>query len=720
MNYLDKVYERLKLNYEECDINYSLGKITVNFESAKILVYVNSVEFEEDGQETQKISLSNDDDIYEVVEQFILYMQDGGIAQTQSETEKMKLNSTYDFAVTTCKKKEKPLIIILWIIKIAILILALKFGGGLLWISLFIGFVLLSNVIVYFVEKRYISKYWVCPHCSKPLPVVDSHFSINMKYVTKCPHCNKVLQNKQAKVKAVSKKLEIEEDTYEEKTVKKPKKKTSKKSTNKKSNSKTKLPSIIVGSIMIFQNILLYMMCMVNEITTTSVRLFCGIGLSIVTLILAIILMAYPIHKINDDFKPVIVVKERPFISILGGILVVFGIILTFTASFGIISEPSYAMFFFLSVIGIGLILLGMWALLSRINRKLIIYNNDTLIYTNCFGKTKEFQKEQIEYVKFGTKQNLNLIDENNKKLFTLELNMEGIDQFIDWLEDTDVDVTLTKTMEHQLENSVDNGATKQWREEYRTPLHKNIKLIRVGLILVTVLFVLGSVLPFPMYIYGNFKFSHIVYMLGFSVLPLTIYYLIFAPVIVIGAKPKDATKEWKSMHISIPIWILIILALWVVSIFYYGFNSLVLTVVDVWKFVLLCALISSLFITFIVLRTPKRLRNEGMLALCAVILLFSYPLGYAFNLSLSGKTQHYDADIIERKVEQSSDEDDKDDDKLDYSFVVRLDDKTKKEIEVSPQLFFLERAGEDIVVCQKESILGIRMVKVHIKDKDN
>ena len=81
---------------------------------------------------------------------------------------------------------------------------------------------------------------------------------------------------------------------------------------------------------------------------------------------------------------------------------------------------------------------------------------------------------------------------------------------------------------------------------------------------------------------------------------------------------------------------------------------------------------LGAIFIIAFVLRTPKRLRGEGLFMIGLSLLLVAEPMMYAGNFALCGEETHYPAKVLERNIEQ-----DDDDDSLEYSLTVQLDDGT-------------------------------------------
>ena len=55
----------------------------------------------------------------------------------------------------------------------------------------------------------------------------------------------------------------------------------------------------------------------------------------------------------------------------------------------------------------------------------------------------------------------------------------------------------------------------------------------------------------------------------------------------------------------------------------------------------------------------------------------------------------------------------------MEYYLTVRLDDGTMAELLVPESLYRMEEAGEEVVVCQRDSLFSIRMVDLHLPTEE-
>ena len=104
MNHLNSIYQRLQSNYSDCDITYAPGLLTVKCKNGEIRADGFRTCFLEDGKTVQELLEKNDDNLYEEMERFILYLQEGGADAAQSDELKMLKNPAYHNAFTRSGK----------------------------------------------------------------------------------------------------------------------------------------------------------------------------------------------------------------------------------------------------------------------------------------------------------------------------------------------------------------------------------------------------------------------------------------------------------------------------------------------------------------------------------------------------------------------------------------------------------------------------------------
>lgn len=730
MNNLKLLHDRLKANYSDCEISYIPGQLTVKCGKGTILADGIRTEFQEEGQSVQEVTLSNDDDLYEQMEAFLLYLKEGGAAAAQSETDKIYQNPTYRSATEAFQKIGKRLLFALGALETAIFLSALFFGGNALHYLLFLLMPLLAMIPISLIQRGNIKKHWVCPHCHSALPISGTRFSPAIQYVTHCPSCKKNLETESLPESYSMPDAKSDTDPHAESESdlssdfgREPKGEPPF-GTESAAHSATPLATAFpkargkwacrISGILLLLYLAVIVLFFVTSVSDTPfINLIVGLCLHIPVVVLTLALFICQMPHLTEFTRPQAVIRERPSILIVGFCGWIFGIVLIFMA-FAVCAVPPLDLVLILVLYAVGLLsfLCGIWALLAVKNRALFLYENGSVRYLSSFGRLREFSAKEIASIRLSVNGSVQFLNADGKKLFSVEKNMQSMESLVNWIEIHDISFGLTKQMEEKVIQDAGIVEPKQWREEYHTRMHDYIKPIRFGLILMVLFLLIGSILPFILYIRTDFKFSSTVYFSALAPLPLLIYTLIFAPVINFNGKPKGATNEWNSMHVNFSSALLLIPGLWLIALFFYGFDEVVLTVVDFGKFFVLWLVIGVLFGVLYFFRTPKRLRGEGFAIFLFLLLMFSYPMAYGLNLALCAPAEHYPAKIISQEIEQEEDED-----SPDYVLTVRLDDGTETDIEVVEELYQLAYFDTEIVVCERKSLFGIRMVDLHLSD---
>lgn len=95
--------------------------------------------------------------------------------------------------------------------------------------------------------------------------------------------------------------------------------------------------------------------------------------------------------------------------------------------------------------------------------------------------------------------------------------------------------------------------------------MHDHLKAIKAGLSIVSLLALAGTILPFLFM--TEFSLTCAAITMTLSLFLPVIYYLIFSSVLSLDGKPRHATEEWKSMYITMPVFPLGILFLFVIQV---------------------------------------------------------------------------------------------------------------------------------------------------------
>ena len=414
--------------------------------------------------------------------------------------------------------------------------------------------------------------------------------------------------------------------------------------------------------------------------------------------------------KLPEHSRPVICIQERLFVSVLAFIVWPLALFLLLIA-FGYCVQPPLDVPFglIMFLIGLGLLICGIWMLLAGKNRRLYVFENGSLTYMTSWGRKRELLPGQRFSIRFGANDSIQFLNADKKKIFAIERNMRGVDKLADWVESREIPLEITKLKEQQIQQEEGIEPVIQWREEYTTRLHSHLKEIRLGKWLVLALFWAGSIIPLFFFIAGrlevqpdhlpdgSFSPSIDCILSGVCACPDT------------KRKAKRRHCRMQSHHIRISLPLVLLPALWLMSVFHYGLEQ-VLIMEEKWYTLAFWFGLGAIFIIAFVLRTPKRLRGEGLFMIGLSLLLVAEPMMYAGNFALCGEETHYPAKVLERNIEQ-----DDDDDSLEYSLTVQLDDGTAFEFPVTEELYEMEESGTEFVVCQRENPLGVRMLDLHL-----
>ena len=106
----------------------------------------------------------------------------------------------------------------------------------------------------------------------------------------------------------------------------------------------------------------------------------------------------------------------------------------------------------------------------------------------------------------------------------------------------------------------------------------------------------------------------------------------------------------------------------------------------DEGRFIVLWLILGGLLAALIFIRTPRRLRGEGLFLVCLVCLFCGYVLAYGGNLALCTLLRHDPVEVVERDERQEENGDD-----MEYYLTVR----------------------------QRDSQLSIRMVDLHLPTEE-
>lgn len=682
---LQNLYHRLYQQHPDWDLAFSDGQLTLHRLHARVQIDSGGAKLYVNGRLYDQFTsddVEDFDDLYELIELFLMDLQHAGMEQG---------NETYITAARQAARMGRQ-----FLIGTAMCLTLLMIGliaANSPWLFLLI-FLLpaLALLLLKWMRKKIFQRCWICPACGQPLPMCRNGRGWEMAYVPQCPHCAHVLEQPPE--------LEAVQTEYAPKKPLEP--------ASDLPAPVSKWPCMLSGGITTAFALLLLPLIFIPEAREPLDPV--GVGVSAVMLLglmgfgLALLLCRHP--EPEERKTPVVAVRERKLVTGLGGILwavgfvlLLMGVIVADTLPFepgitALVSLPGWLFF-----------LLGVWMLLAGRNRALLVFRDNALLYISSWGRERAFAPGEAASVRLTANRSIHLLNREGKKLAAIETNMQGIPRFAQWLESSDLSLSLTPTMEKQAQQE----AAVQWREEYRTHWHGHIKGIRIGLWIVLALFALGVILPIPLYLFAGVKFTTVMKIGALAPIPFVLFCFVFAPVLFFGDKPGNATQEWSSMHIRVPLIPCLLIAaayFWQTSDIWGGW---VLQQADTnWGWLIRVLSITAVLIVVQVLRTPKRGRVQAGLFMGLVGLSIACGLHYCVNAALSGPARHYPAIIVDSHADDPDVEDD------DFELTILLENGEEAELAVSEKIYKMALDGQPLEVCHRESPFGVILLDIH------
>lgn len=689
-NELKKLYERLKAQYPQYQLEFSgdslilkrlYCKVEVNQSGVKI--YVNGNLYDQFTSEY----VDDLDDLYELIEAFLLDLQHAGMKQG---------NETYIAATKQAVKMGSRFLILTALCVTALMIGLIVTNNPWLFLSVFL-LPAASLVVLKLIHKRIFQRYWICPACGQPLPMGGKGHRCEMAYVSQCPHCAHVLEQPPELAT-------IQTEYAPQKPLEPP---------HDLPTPGSKWPCMITGGITTAFALLLLPLIFIpdgNE-PLDMAGVWTGVVLLLILLGVGLILL-FCRHKEPEEVQqPIVIVRERKIVTVFGIIQWVLSLVMMLTAVIVAGTPPFDAgSTFVCTLIGVPFMLLGVWMLLAGRNRTLFVFQDNSMWYISSWGRKREFAPGQVASVRLTANRSIHLRNKDGKKLASIETNMRGIPRFAEWLESTNLTATLTPNMEKQTKQADQEESTVQWREEYRTRWHDHIKGIRIGLWVVIVLFAIGVLIPIPLYLFADTKFTTVMKIGALAPIPFLIFCLVFAPVLSFGDKPQNATPEWRAMHIHVPLIICLLIGytyFWQVSDIW---GDLVLREADGnWGWLIRILSITIVLIVLQVIRSPKRNRVGAGLYMGVVGLSIACGLHYCVNAALIGPAQHYPAIIVDSHADDPDVSDD------DYKLTIIMDNGEEAEIVVPEKVYEMAMDGEPLEICHRESPFGVVFLGIHM-----
>ena len=123
--------------------------------------------------------------------------------------------------------------------------------------------------------------------------------------------------------------------------------------------------------------------------------------------------------KAAGTFRPVICIQERIFVSVLAFIVWPLALFLLLIA-FGYCVQPPLDVPFglIMFLIGLGLLICGIWMLLAGKNRRLYVFENGSLTYMTSWGRKRELLPGQRFSIRFGANDSIQFFKCGQKENF--------------------------------------------------------------------------------------------------------------------------------------------------------------------------------------------------------------------------------------------------------------------------------------------------------------
>lgn len=686
---LRSLYDRLKAQHPEYDLAFSGDSLTVTRLHANVEVdwqgaklYVNDALYD---QFTSR-EVDDPDDVYELLELFFLDVQHAGMQQG---------NETYRTARRKAARWSTLVLLLVGGLMAACLAAAVVTGNR-WWMVPVFALPLASLVPLAMVRSAAFRQAWVCPACGRPLPLRKSWLTRQMAYVPQCPHCRRVLEQAPdlEPIQLAHRPSDKPPETAQELPA-----------------PGSKWPSRVAGGIAAAAALVLLPLIFVPDGGEPLDPVGVGIGVVLLLVLLGfgLLLLLCRTAPPAETRRPVVVVREGVLVTVLGMIVWGVGFVLLLMGVL-VAGTPPFegAVTAFVAVPGLLLSLLGVWMLLAGRNRSLFVFRDRSMVYTSSWGRPRELAPGQVSSVRLTATHAIHLLDREGKKLAAVETNMRGIPQLVQWIEQAGLGATVTPAMEKQAKKEAQAEQTVQWREEYRTRWHDHIRAIRVGLWVVVLLFAAGVAAPLPLFFYAGVSFRVVMVLAALAPVPFVVFCLVFAPVLLFGDRPVQATPEWKAMHVKVPLFFTLLLGLGYMGQVRYLWGVLLQEADLGWGGLVRVLALAAVLTALLLLRAPKRMRLGagvfmGLLGLCLAV-----GLHYYVNAALCGPARHYPAVVVDSHAEDPEAEDDN------YTLTVKLDNGEEAELVVLEAIYDRAMDGEALEVCHRESPLGVSLLDLH------
>lgn len=677
---------------DDASVSYQNDELTITFPRGQALIRQGHILLLAQGavwDETDWDENRDPDELVQFVEAFAGRLEDLG----------RRGNETYQ-AARRAAARRCGRIPLLFFLAMLVCFAALAGTGDAWWLLAALVCPVAMVVLLAAVQGAVFRRHWVCPRCGQPLPLTGGRLFSRIKYVANCPHCGCELEQMVPEARSREKTGDKSETGQPGPDPAPPR---------PGSPWPARLCGLAGAAFAVF---LALVEGLARQPGPGLAAALTGLALC---LVISLVLFFCRAPAPPCRTSPLVVVRESRLVLWVGIPLWLAGLALVFGGvALTTVTPPEAGYIAFLLGAGLAAQFSAAGLLLARRNRALYIWEAGSftrLVYVSSWGRLHPFDAADIAGARMTVNRSIHLLDAAGKKLAGVETNMPGASRFSAWMETRGLKPTLTPAMRKLAEKKGDvEPPPVCWRKEYRTRWHDHLRSIRAGMWAALLLLGVGGVLPAVLYLGGVLPFIAMIWLITLAPLPFFVFCFVFSPVLLFGEWPKNATGEWKAMHIKVPFGWLLLFALaylgqtnylwsrWVLQVAGNGLDWLGQT-----------ALVAAVLIALFALVTPRRLRAGSAASLGAMLVVFSFTGVYGVNLMLCGPAGHSPLVVVDSHMADPADEEDE------YTLTLRLEDGSETELYVSFSTLVTALTDDKaLVLCRRESPLGLVFLDIH------
>lgn len=146
------------------------------------------------------------------------------------------------------------------------------------------------------------------------------------------------------------------------------------------------------------------------------VGVWTGVGMLLYLLGFGLALLLCRHAEREETQQPVVIVRERMVVTVLGVIVWVLGFVLTIMGVI-VAGTPPFApdVTAFVAIPGVLLFLLGIWMLLAGRNRSLFVFQDNSILYISSWGRKRKFAPGQVASVRLTANRSIHLLNSEGK-----------------------------------------------------------------------------------------------------------------------------------------------------------------------------------------------------------------------------------------------------------------------------------------------------------------